>query len=128
MINGLTEIIVYVQDMEAQVSFYRDALGLKLKNEYADADFKNSYWIEFQTGSCTLALHGGGEKRFGEDSPKIVFGVDDIEKARKGFEEIGVRLSAVRSPAPGVKVCDGKDPEGNKFSIEERISEPELKN
>jgi catechol 2,3-dioxygenase-like lactoylglutathione lyase family enzyme len=122
MINGLTEIIIYVQDMETQVKFYREALGLKLKKEYSGADFKNSYWIEFETGSCTLALHGGGNRRFGEDSPKLVFGVDDIEKARRGFDEIGVKLGAIRSPAHGVKVCDGEDPEGNKFSIEERES------
>jgi hypothetical protein len=32
----------------------------------------------------------------------------------------GVKLGEVRSPAPGVVVCDGVDPGGNKFSIESR--------
>ena len=30
-------------------------------------------------------------------------------------------MGDVRSPAPGVEVCNGKDPEGNAFSIESQI-------
>lgn len=30
----------------------------------------------------------------------------------------GVELGEVRTPAPGVEVCDGRDPEGNPFSVE----------
>lgn len=32
----------------------------------------------------------------------------------------GVLLGETRTAAPGVLVCDGEDPEGNRFSIESR--------
>ncbi len=31
IVGGLVEVILYVQDMEKQVAFYRDKLGLTLK-------------------------------------------------------------------------------------------------
>lgn len=83
-------------------------------------DFSDVFWVEFDTGVCTLVLHGGGERQMGKDAPKVVFRVADVESARNALLERGVSLSDVRSPAPDVFVCDGVDPEGNKFSIEKR--------
>lgn len=74
--------------------------------------------MTLNTGACVLALHGGGQKRLGADAPKLVFGVDDIQAARIELVKRGVKIGDVRSAAPGVWVCDGEDPEGNKFSIE----------
>ncbi|MDB4637268.1 hypothetical protein OAK47_00485 [Planctomycetaceae bacterium] len=72
----------------------------------------------FKTGQCSLALHGGGEKRIGEDAPKFVFKVEEIEPTRQYLLDAGVEMSEIHSPAPGIKVCDTRDPEGNVFSIE----------
>ena len=116
--NGLIEIIVYVQDMNAQAAFYRDNFGLEAMFPGGVTDYKDEYWVTLNTGACVLALHGGGKKRFGSDAPKLVFGVDDIQAAREELVKRGVKLGEVRSAAPGGWVCDGEDPEGNKFSIE----------
>ena len=118
MIVDLMEVILYVEDMNKQVAFYRDSMGLKVKEPKSIADFKHVYWVELETGACTLVLHGGGRRRLGADTPKIVFRVADIEAARRELLARGVQVGEVRSPAPGVQVCDGKDPEGNPFSIE----------
>ena len=117
-INGLIEIIVYVQDMNAQVAFYRDAFGLDVTFPKDTSDFGKEFWVTLNSGACILALHGGGQKRFGQDAPKLVFGVDDIHAAREALLKRGLTVGEARSPAPGVWVCDGVDPEGNKFSIE----------
>jgi catechol 2,3-dioxygenase-like lactoylglutathione lyase family enzyme len=124
VVGELMEVILYVQDMNAQVSFYCDVLGLQV-TEPADSgepasteDFDDVYWVTLATGACTLALHAGGERRLGEDAPKIVFRVADVPAARDELLRRGVPMGEVRSPAPGVQVCDGLDPEGNKFSIE----------
>ncbi len=116
----LMEVILYVHDMQAQVSFYRDKLGLNVKEPQGVQDYGGVYWVEFDTGACTLGLHGGGERRMGKDAPKVVFRVADIEAARNALLERDVALSEVRSPAPDVFVCDGVGPEGNRFSIEKR--------
>lgn len=118
MIQGLLHAILYVQDMDAQVRFYRDVLGLPIRFPQALDSYQHEFWVEFETGSCSLVLHGGGQKRLGVDSAKIAFQVTDIEATRATLLERGVKIGDVRSPAPGVKVADGFDPEGNPFSID----------
>jgi predicted enzyme related to lactoylglutathione lyase len=118
VIGEIMEVILYVQDMNVQVAFYRDVLGLKVRQPQQAGDFSDVYWLELETGPCVLALHGGGKRRFGEDAPKVVFRAADIYLARQTLIERGVSISEVRSPAPGVWVCDAVDPEGNHFSIE----------
>ena len=119
-LRELSEVILYVEDMAGQVRFYRDTLGLRVSYPPDVADFGGEYWVTFATGACTLALHRGGAKRFGEDAPKVVFRVDDVAAARTALELRGVKMDAVRSPSKGVLVSDGVDPEGNRFSIESR--------
>jgi predicted enzyme related to lactoylglutathione lyase len=110
--SGLIEVILYVQDMDAQVAFYRDNFGLRVLFPAEETDYDQEYWVTFATGACTLAL------RLGQDTPKIVFGVADIDAARSDLLSRGVKVGEVRPAAPGVWVCDGFDPEGNPFSIE----------
>jgi len=44
--------------------------------------------------------------------------VDKLNEVRQRLIHKGVTLSADRSPASGVSVCDAMDPEGNPFSLE----------
>lgn len=120
--SELMEVILYVQDMAGQVSFYRDLLGLNVKEPQDASQLASAQWVELQTGACTLALHAGGQRRLGDDAPKIVFRVGDVPEARQELVGLGVPMGEVRSPAPGVQVADGTDPEGNRFSIESRSS------
>lgn len=117
-IGELIELILYVEDMSGQVSFYRDKFGFEIKNPQGLEDYSNEFWVELDTGNCSLALHAGGKRRFGADAPKFVFRVDDILAARQLLIDQGVEMGEIRSAAPGIWVCDGADPEGNKFSIE----------
>jgi catechol 2,3-dioxygenase-like lactoylglutathione lyase family enzyme len=111
--DTLSEVIVYVQDMDRMLSFYTDVLGLEIAAGNPEHGF-----VEFDTGTCSFCLHAGGEGDLGEDAPKFVFGVEDVEAARSYLQDHDVELGEVRSPAPGMEVCDGLDPEGNAFSIE----------
>ena len=117
-IGPLHEIILYVSNMIGQVSFYRDTLGLEVAYPPDLGDGSEAFWVVFNTGPCSLALHGGGEKRIGEDAPKIVFKVDEIEAVREYLISQGVPMSEIIEPAPGIQVSNGRDPEGNAFSIE----------
>ena len=117
-IGSIKEIILYVENMNRQVSFYSDKLGFKVVNPLDSDDYGNEFWVELDTGTCSLALHAGGKGRFGVDAPKFVFRVNDILAARQQLINQQVEMGEIRSAAPGVWVCDGADPEGNKFSIE----------
>lgn len=109
----LSELILYVADIEQMASFYADVFGLEPIEGKPDHGF-----VKFDTGACHLCLHAGGEGDLGVDAPKFVFEVDDIERARSYLQERAVDIGSIRSPAPGKRVCDGVDPEGNTFSIE----------
>lgn len=116
--TGLIEVILYVENMGDMVSFYRDTMGLRIQYPQNVSSYEKEHWVTFWTGACTLALHSGGRRRLGEDTPKIVFGVIDIEHARGYLVHRDIRVGEVRIAAPGVSVCDAFDPEGNPFSLE----------
>ena len=69
-VGELMEGILYTQDMGSQVSFYRDLLGLEVKGPQGIQGLSGQYWVELDAGACTLALHAGGQRRFGQDAPK----------------------------------------------------------
>ena len=117
-IGEIMEVILYVEDMNGQVSFYKDKFGFEIKNPTGLDDYSSEFWVELDTGNYSLALHAGGKRRFGADAPKFVFRVEDILAARQLLLDQEVEMGEIRSAAPGIWVCDGVDPEGNKFSIE----------
>ena len=118
MIGRLMEVIVYAKDMDAQVRFYRDVLGFEVTYPAGKDDYSEEFWVTLDTGACVLALHGGGTQDFGDNAPKFVFEVEDIQAAHQMLQEAGVKINEVREAAPGVQVADAWDPEGNAFSIE----------
>ncbi|MFO7633891.1 MAG: CBS domain-containing protein [Caldilinea sp.] len=120
VLAGLLEVILYVQDMVAMVSFYRDKLGLRVEEPADLGDYSAENWVVLDAGATKLALHSGGEKRLGEDTPTIVFAVADIDAARRIFVERGVEVDEPFEAAPGVVVCHFHDPEGHPIALEQR--------
>ena len=118
MIKSLFRIILYVDNMETMVQFYRDVMGLTVKNPLEDDKYKDAFWVEFETGGCVLVLHGGGKGRLDKDTPKMNFLVDDIEAMRAHLIQNEVNMGEIFSPVPGSKVCNGTDPEGFPFSLD----------
>jgi predicted enzyme related to lactoylglutathione lyase len=111
MLGPLSEVIVHVDDMARAVAFYRDVLGLGV-------DVESEHWTTFDTGHCVLALHGGG--RIGTHNVRVNFDVDDLDAVCAELRRRGVETSDAREPAPGIRVADVRDPEGNVVSLEER--------
>ena len=122
LIRGLFEAILYVKDMNTQVQFYREMLELPLLFPPDLQDYSREHWVTFDTGACTLALHSGGQGRTGEDASELTYLVGDLGAARQTLIERGVAMGDIRTAAPGISVCPGCDPEGNRFSLEERQS------
>lgn len=108
MVGDLMEVILYVGDMPEAVSFYRDRLGLRIAYPQCE-DYRSEYWVVFETGSCKLCLHGGGERRQGQDTAKVVFRVPDIQTARAQLVDHGVALGArgrrLRRPGGARTIC-----------------------
>lgn len=117
-LKGVVEVILYVENMQEMVEFYRDAMGLTVKHPSKSDDFRKEEWVMFETGVCSLCLHSGGRRRQGQDAPSLVFKVLDIEVARDELTERGVPMGEPRMVAQEIWICEGEDPEGNHFSIE----------
>lgn len=117
VIGPLTEVILYVSDMERSVRFYRDMLGQTPISPQC-TDYSKEFWVVLNTGPCKLCLHAGGTGNRGTDAPKIVFHVEDIHTCRDRLISNGISLDQVFSPVSGVFVCNGIDPDGNRFSLE----------
>lgn len=109
----LTEVVVYVRDMERATRFFRDVLGLELRFESAD-------WTTFDTGACALALHATDRRKSGIAEPDPTFLVADAAAERNRLAGLGVEVTQLREPVAGVRVFDFRDPDGNRLSIESR--------
>lgn len=111
--DDLHEVMLYVENMDRMLEFYRDVMGLDI----AGGDPAHGF-VELDTGSTTLCLHAGSNGDIGSSAPKLVFAVDDLDDAAAHLRAHDVELGEKRNPAPGVHVIDGRDPEGHAFSIE----------
>lgn len=117
----LSEVILNVQDMHAEVNFYQQVLGLKVIEPQGAKDFREFYTVKLQANGCLLVLDCTGQDEEHEEREtrqKLVFRVSNIEAVRKELLARGGLLEEVQSPMQGVWVCDGVDPEGNTFSIQ----------
>lgn len=114
--NSTIEIILYVRNMNAEVRFYRDVLGLPLRYPKGLEDYSDQMWVEFSIGDATLALHGGGENQ-PRDDHEIVFMVENVTRAREMIIEAGTEMGEIRPLEDGSPISEASDPDGHRFSI-----------
>ena len=114
MFKQLDYTMVIVSDMGRSVEFYRDKLGIPLK-------FESPEWTEFQTGTTTLALHGGGvAKELSGDQSKnagtcsIGFNTEDLDKTYEELKSRGVRfvMPPMQREGEGIRLAVALDPDG----------------
>ena len=130
MFKQVDYVIVVVSDMTRSVKFYRDTLGLPLKFESKD-------WTEFQTGTTTLALHGGGTPpppSRGADPERAIAGACSIgftvENLQKVFEQLTSRGANFALPPSerkdeGIRLAVCLDPDGLPVSFAEALQKAE---
>ncbi len=112
--NELSEIVLHVQDLPAQLAFYRDFLGLPVKTTPQGTPAR----AELNAGACTLVLEASQTPGIAAPRTRFVFRVADLSAVRRNFLAHGVRLGPIYEPAPDWQACDGRDPEGNLFSLQ----------
>jgi lactoylglutathione lyase len=113
-------IMITVSNMARSVAFYKDKLGLPLK-------FGTPEWTEFQTGTTTLALHGGGKPNEAPRDPNahyagtcsIGFNVDNLELTCEKLEAKGVQfiMPPTAREGEGIKLAVAVDPDGTPISF-----------
>jgi lactoylglutathione lyase len=115
-LTTLSYVIIYVPNTKEATAFYRDKLGFKVKME-------EEGWVELETGSTTVALHGADDLPAKRDEKTIlVFNVEKIKDAYEALQEKGIKFEAepkevCATPDHVGMSADFKDPWGNHLSI-----------
>jgi predicted enzyme related to lactoylglutathione lyase len=115
------QVILYVLDMESEVRFYRDVLGLTVRFPQGVQDYSDQMWVEFDAQPGILALHGGVNE-MPDDTHEIVFLVEDINQARESIIAARIKIGPVRILEDGAPIAEGWDPAGHRFAIRAAIA------
>lgn len=110
----MKRVILFVNDMERTLAFYRDVLGLALRSRDGDG------WAELDAGACVIALHSGGPTSQGAlKGPKIVFGTDDVGGVRDALLARGAPMGPLKKFGT-LELCDTQDPDGTPLQLSNR--------
>lgn len=131
MFKQIDYTMVVVSDMDKSVGFYRDKLGIPLK-------FQSPEWTEFQTGTTTLALHGGGVARTGPpagDPSKqagacsIGFNVENVDETYEQLQAKGIRfvMPPTQREGEGIRLAVAIDPDGLPISFAQLMEQKAAK-
>jgi len=119
----LSDVILYVRDVDNLKKFYAEHFGLQVIEE-------DSVWALLDAGNSSLGLHRMGDQYLqqsdfnhpSDNNTKIVFEIDqDIRTARAGMISRGIKMKEIKTfESYDFWLCDGRDPEGNVFQLKSR--------
>lgn len=112
MIKGIDIAAYLVRDPKAQITFYRDVLGMKpteIDDQGRGAEFTLADGSTF----------GVWKPEGGETGGAIMFAVDDAKAAVEHYRARGLQLSDIME-SPVCFMAFGADPEGNSIIIHQR--------
>ncbi len=131
----VSTMFIPVHDPEAALAFYRDALGLEVRNDVKAGDFR---WVTLGTPGHDVDIvlsqpHGGRSQAEGDALLTLVtqgsiqaaiFRTDDLDATFERVRASGAEVLSEPTSQPwGVRDCAFRDPSGNLVRVQEgRIS------
>jgi lactoylglutathione lyase len=112
LIKRVNWLEVKVTNMQEATKFYRDMLGLKIKEEW------KNYVIFDLPGTLTFAIMAGGKKGREEGVPNIYFAVENLDEEYEKLKAKGVNF--IKPPKEqywGGDVALFADPDENPFYL-----------
>ena len=117
MFYKIGAVILLVSDMKRSTKFYRDTLGMKLKQRSKD-------WTEFSEGGTVLALHPARRKRIKKNNSMLVgFSVSDFDDVISALKKKKVKFYKKPKDEPFGRHAIIQDPDGHLISIVEMPQE-----
>ena len=111
MFHKIGAVILLVSDMKRSIKFYRDTLGMKLKERSKD-------WTEFSEGGTVLALHPVSKTKIKKNNSMLVgFSVSDFDDIINGLKKKKVKFYKKAKVEPFGKHAIIQDPDGHLISI-----------
>ena len=122
MIEGVSKVVIEVDDQTRALSFWTERLGFELRQ---DTPYGEERWVEVRTPDKRLVLVLSPRRvdpSSGPDTPtsNIFFYCDDLTETYDALRSRGVEF-----PQPPVELSFGwwsifKDQEGNRFALRPR--------
>ena len=111
MFYKIGAVILLVSDMKRSTKFYRDTLGMKLKQQ-------SKGWTEFSEGGTVLALHPARKKRIKKNNGMLVgFSVSDFDDVVNGLKKKKAKFYKKPKKEPFGMHTIIQDPDGHLISI-----------
>jgi catechol 2,3-dioxygenase-like lactoylglutathione lyase family enzyme len=126
----LANTFILVDDPDAALGFYRDALGLEVRLDVSNGGFR---WVTVGAPGQDVAIvlsqpHGGRSQAEGDELLSLVtrgslqgaiFHTDDLEATFARVRDSGVEVLEEPTDQPwGVRDCAVRDPSGNLVRIQ----------
>jgi catechol 2,3-dioxygenase-like lactoylglutathione lyase family enzyme len=126
---SLSQTFIPVHDPDAALGFYRDALGLEVRNDVASDGFR---WVTVGAAGQDVDIvlfqpHGGRSQAEGDALLTLVtqgslqaaiFRADDLDATFEQVRASGAEILAEPADQPwGVRDCAVRDPSGNMVRI-----------
>ena len=129
--RSLAEVVLFVDDMERALAFYRDTLGLNL---FSPPELPGKFLQVGDQGGASgstgvpqqivLVPRPGGKQRAGVDRSERVLhhiglevAIDDYEAVRRKLQDHGYEIRSGEHPFMSVEAFYVEDPDGNEVEI-----------
>jgi catechol 2,3-dioxygenase-like lactoylglutathione lyase family enzyme len=113
-LSQISIVMLGVRDLDRSVAFYRDRLGLEVRNQTPGFAFLNA-------GPITLCLSEALSRAAGEttnEATEMVFSVDQVRAAYEGLLAKGVVFThEPRNVTGPFWAANFNDPDGHKLSV-----------
>ncbi|MDO5758602.1 MAG: VOC family protein [Rhodobacterales bacterium] len=117
LLDTLT-LAISVRDRHASAEWYRDMLGFELIQHIDEAG-----WSEMKTNSKGVTLGLGEHAEPAQGTTVTVFGVVNVELARRALEAEGVRFEGETAVTEGmVSTAIFHDPDGNVLMLAQDLT------
>jgi len=119
---NLDTVILFVNDVERLKSFYLTAFDMEVLED------GGSEWALLKAEGAGIGLHRVGEAYRNKNAHpgsnsnvKLVFDVTDIHRLHDQLLSLGTVVHGIKTFAGrGYWLCDGEDPEGNRFQLKQK--------
>jgi lactoylglutathione lyase len=120
MFSRIGAVILLASDMRRSIKFYKDVLGMELKQRSKD-------WVEFSKQGTVLALHPTKKKKIKKNNSMLIgFNVSDLQALSDRLKKKKVKFYKKITKEQFGKHAIIKDPDGHLISLVEMISEEEF--
>lgn len=109
----ISHLFVFVNDVNAELAFYRDVLGFVVFHHDEDSAF-----LRLPSDPTVLALHKRHKRTTVANGRNwmLVIDVDDVHRHQRDLSQTGVNIGPVE-PVPYGMAAQLSDPEGNSIEL-----------